>query len=140
MVGCLDNIQVVLDDKHGIAGIPQSVQDIQELLDVGEVQTGRGFIQDVQRSPGAPPGKLPAELDPLRLPPGERCGRLGVLEERLDAVCGAGTIERIASGCGRKARTAPFGRGAFPGGSRVSIPAPAASLPSAHGPAWKTIA
>ena len=47
MVGRLDHIQVMLNDEHSIAGIPQSVQDIQKLLDVREVEARRGLVQDV---------------------------------------------------------------------------------------------
>ena len=43
-VACLDDLQVVLDHQDGVAGIGQAVQDMKELADVVEVQSGRRFI------------------------------------------------------------------------------------------------
>src|SRR5262245_53106592 len=51
-----------------------------EALDVGEVQTGRGLVQDVE---GTPPGflrQLVGELDALRFAAGERVARLAERE------------------------------------------------------------
>ena len=53
-VGALDHVHVVLDDDDGVAGIGQPCQDTNQPVHVGEVQSCRGLIQDVQRLPGGP--------------------------------------------------------------------------------------
>ena len=59
-----------LDHNHGVASVPQPVQDLQELLDVVEVQPGRRLVQYVQRRTGVALGQLLGEFDPLRFAPG----------------------------------------------------------------------
>ena len=49
-VGGLDHVQVVFDDHHRVATIPQSVQHSQELLDIAKMQSRGGFVEDVQSS------------------------------------------------------------------------------------------
>jgi len=44
-VGRLDDLQIVLDYEDGVAGIGQAVQDVQELSDVMEVQSGGRLVQ-----------------------------------------------------------------------------------------------
>jgi hypothetical protein len=44
-VGCLDDLQVVLDHDDCVAGIGQAVQDMKELADVVEVQPSGRFVQ-----------------------------------------------------------------------------------------------
>src|ERR1700735_2232985 len=46
-VGGLDDVEVVLDDDDGVAGLDQAGQHAQELADVVEVQAGGGLVQDV---------------------------------------------------------------------------------------------
>ena len=45
----LDHIQIVLDDEHGIAGLDESVQHVEQLADVFKVQPGRRLVQNIKR-------------------------------------------------------------------------------------------
>ena len=51
-VGIFDNIEVVLDDDHAVAGVDQGVQHVQQLVDIGHVQAGGRFVEDVERLAG----------------------------------------------------------------------------------------
>ncbi len=68
-----DHIQVVFDNQHGIAGFDESVQDIQQHLDIGKVETRGRFVQEVQRLAGTAFDQFACQLDPLRFAAGE-CG------------------------------------------------------------------
>src|SRR6267143_1305385 len=67
VIGGLEYVEVVLDDDHGVPGIDQAMQNIQQPLDVGEVQAGGRFIEDIEGLPRITPAELFGELDPLRL-------------------------------------------------------------------------
>src|SRR5687767_2036834 len=79
-VGGLHDVEVVLDDDHGVARFDQAVQHLEQLLDVGEVQPGRRLVEDVERLAGGAPRQLRRELHPLRLSPRERRGRLAEMD------------------------------------------------------------
>lgn len=66
-VGRLDDFQVVLDDDHGIAGVGQLVQHLEQLRHVVEMQSRGRLVEDVQRAPRRPPRQLLRQLDALRL-------------------------------------------------------------------------
>ena len=51
-VGGLDNLKVVLDDQHGVAGLDKSVQNLEQQLDVGEMEPGRRLVEEIQRASG----------------------------------------------------------------------------------------
>src|SRR5690606_39751666 len=57
-VGGLDHVQVVLDHHHRVAVVAQPVQHGQQVLDVMEVQAGRGLVEDVQGAAGVAPAQL----------------------------------------------------------------------------------
>ena len=67
IVCCFDDIQIMLDDHHRIAGIHQRLKHLDELVYIRCVQTGSRFIQDVDGSAGRSFGKLGRQFDPLRL-------------------------------------------------------------------------
>ena len=48
-VGLGHDVQIVFDHHHGVAGVDQPVQHVDEFLHVGHVQSHRGFIEHVQR-------------------------------------------------------------------------------------------
>ena len=48
-VGLGDDVEVVLDDHHGVAGVDQPVQHADQLLDVGHVQADGGLVEHVER-------------------------------------------------------------------------------------------
>ena len=70
-VGGLDDIEVVLDDDHGVALVAQAVQYFQELRDVMEVQAGGRLVQDVERPAGRALRKLLGQFDALCLATGK---------------------------------------------------------------------
>ena len=78
----LDHVEVVLDHEHGVAPVDQPLENLEQLLDVGEVRAGRRLVEDVERLAGRDLGELFRQLHALRLAAGER--RRGLAE--LDVV------------------------------------------------------
>src|SRR5262249_33279294 len=76
IVGSFDALQMVLDDQHRVTALHQTGQYLEQALDIGKVQAGRGFIQNEQGTTRAAPTELTAELDALRLTTRQRRGRL----------------------------------------------------------------
>src|SRR5207244_257734 len=58
----------------------KSVQDLQKLLDVVEMQAGGRFVEDIESLPGALAAKFPGELDALGLAARKRGGWLAELD------------------------------------------------------------
>ncbi len=75
-VGRLDDVQIVLDDQDRVAAIGQTMQHAEQQFDIGEVQPGGRFVEDVQRPPGRLAAQFPRQLDPLGLAARERGRRL----------------------------------------------------------------
>ena len=50
-VGPLHDVEVVLDDEDGIAGVDEPLENDEELADVGHVEPRRRLVEDVERSP-----------------------------------------------------------------------------------------
>ena len=75
-VGFLDDVEVVLDGDDGVAAVDQAVQDVDQLLDVGEVQAGGRLVEDVERRAARFLAELVGELDALRFAAGERVAAL----------------------------------------------------------------
>src|SRR5205823_5140954 len=89
-VGLFDDVEMVLDDEHGVAKIDQALKYIEELSNVVEVQAGCRFIQNVERAPGLALGKFTGQFDALGFAAGERCGGLtegNVAKADLDERC-----------------------------------------------------
>ncbi len=66
----------MFDDDNRIAALRKSSEDRDELVDIREMQAGRGFIENIDRPPGAPARELGRELDALSLAAGELRRRL----------------------------------------------------------------
>lgn len=64
-VGALDDIKVVLDYDYSVAVITQSIENVEQLLDVMEVEAGSWFVEDIERGAGISPGEFLGQLDPL---------------------------------------------------------------------------
>jgi hypothetical protein len=60
-------LEVVLDHDDSVACVDQAAEDLQELVDVGEVQTCGGLVEDVDGAAGGALDQLFGELDPLGL-------------------------------------------------------------------------
>src|SRR5581483_10593886 len=71
-VGGLDDIEVVLDDEHGVALVDETAQDGQKFADVLEMQACRGLVEDVDRVGRGLLGQLAGQLHTLRLATGQR--------------------------------------------------------------------
>ena len=56
---CAHHGLVVLDDDDGLTGIDESIEQAEQLLDVGQVQSGGRLVEDVHAAPSHP-GGLPA--------------------------------------------------------------------------------
>ena len=52
MISGFDHIQIVFDDQYRIAGPYQLLQHLDELVNICGMQTGGGFIQHVNGTPG----------------------------------------------------------------------------------------
>ena len=75
-VGRLDDIQVVLNDQDGGSGPHQAAKGPQQLVDIIEMQTGGGFVEQVERILAHLAGQVKGQLDPLGFPARERGGGL----------------------------------------------------------------
>src|SRR5437588_322278 len=71
-IGRLDHIEVVLDHDHAVARVDESLEHVQQPLDIGEVQTRGRLVEDVERSPGRHLRQLGGELHTLSLAAGQR--------------------------------------------------------------------
>ena len=49
MVGTLDDLHVVLDDQDGMATFDESVERLQQTVDIMEVQTRGRLVEDEER-------------------------------------------------------------------------------------------
>ena len=76
MVGALDDVQVVLDDEHGVAGIHQALEHLQQLAHVLEMQARGGLVQDVEGLAALALLQLAGQLHALGLAARERRGGL----------------------------------------------------------------
>ena len=66
----LHDVELMLDNQHGVALIHELVQDAEQQAYVLEVKTGSGFVQNVERPACAPLGELRRQLDALGLAAG----------------------------------------------------------------------
>ena len=72
----LDHIEVVLDDDDRIALVAQSVQHVQQLTNVLEVQSRGGLVENVKRLASVALGKFARQFDALSLAAGKGGGAL----------------------------------------------------------------
>jgi hypothetical protein len=62
-----DQVELVLDGDHGVAIVNELVENGDQLLDIGEVQTTCRLIEDIEGGFSRGLGQVPGELDSLRL-------------------------------------------------------------------------
>lgn len=74
----LDDVQIVFNDDDGVAMVAQPVEHAEQLFNIVEVQTGGGFVKDVERIAGVAFGQFAGQFDSLGLAAGQ--GR-GILAE-----------------------------------------------------------
>jgi hypothetical protein len=70
----------VFDDEDRVAGIDEAVEDVEEVSDVVEVESGGGLVEDVECSAGGSFYELAGELDALGFAAGEGVAGLSELE------------------------------------------------------------
>ena len=68
-VGGFHHVQVVLNDHDGVACFFQTLQNLQQLFDVMEVQARSGFVQDVECRSRVPAGQPLASFTRWASPP-----------------------------------------------------------------------
>ena len=67
-VRALNDIEMMFDHEDRVSGIHQPLQTIQQALNIGQMQPGRGFIENVQIMPAAAHlAQLGREFDALGL-------------------------------------------------------------------------
>ena len=66
----------MLDNHYRVAFAFQTTYDFQQQGDVGEVQAGGGFVENVKRSAGVAFGEFQGEFDALGFTAGEGGGGL----------------------------------------------------------------
>ena len=67
----------MLDHHDGVAEVGQSVENREQALDVGEMQTRGRLVEDVKRATGRGATELGGQLDPLGFAAGERACSTG---------------------------------------------------------------
>src|ERR1700694_4390946 len=75
-VGLLDDVEMVLDDEHGVAEIDEALENIEEFSNIVEMEAGGGLVEDVERAAGLALRELAGQLDALRFAAGKSCGGL----------------------------------------------------------------
>src|SRR6476660_1827470 len=53
-IGIPDHVQVVLDHEDRVPRFDETIEDIEQALHVGKMQSGRRLVKDVQRAPSRP--------------------------------------------------------------------------------------
>jgi len=66
-----DDVEVVLDDEHRMAGINEAMQHVDQLFHVRHVQAHCGLVEHVERAHAARLGELAHQLYPLCFATGE---------------------------------------------------------------------
>ena len=103
-VGRGDDIEVVLDDQHAVAGVAQAEERGHQALDIAEMQAGGRFVEEVERVRCLRAGEFDGELEPLRLAAGERVGGLAELQVAEAEFLEDGEDVRGVSGSAGKTR------------------------------------
>lgn len=74
VVGVGDDVEVVFDGDDGIPFLDEAVQDVEELGDVGEMESGRRFVQNIEGFRSRTFREVERELDALGFASGKgRC-------------------------------------------------------------------
>lgn len=71
-----DNVEVMFDNNHGVSLFDQGMENFEQFVDVFKMQSGRGFVQNVQRFAGGSFGQFFRQFDTLGFAAGKRGGGL----------------------------------------------------------------
>ena len=106
-IGVLDQIEVVLDQYDGIAGVHKPMQHVHELRAVVERKPGSRLIEYVERAARRPFRQFGRQLDSLGLAAAQRRCRLAEpdvaeadVDQRIQLVANAGDVLEQARGLG----------------------------------------
>src|SRR6516162_11083138 len=66
-IGGLDDLEIVLDDQHRVAGLDQRVQYLEKLPYIVEMQPRRRLVENIEGAAGSPPRQFLGELNALSL-------------------------------------------------------------------------
>ena len=80
-VGGLDDVEIVFDQKHGSAALDQFSKGRKQLLNIIEMQPGRGFVEDIKDARIFLASKMRGKFQPLCFSPGKR--RSGLPEAQI---------------------------------------------------------
>ncbi len=78
-IGGFDDVEVMLDDDHGIAAIDELAKDFEQTADVVGVEASGWFVEDIEGLAGAAASELGGELNTLGFAAGESGGGLAEL-------------------------------------------------------------
>ena len=74
VIRSLYDVEIVLDDDHGVAPVRQCLEYADQLADIVEMEARGRLVEDVERPPGVTFRELARKLDALRLTAGQgRC-------------------------------------------------------------------
>ena len=76
VIGALDDIEVVFDDKHCISLVDQPLKQLDQLAHIRQVESRGGFIEKVEGPSGGSLGEFSRELDTLGFSAGQSGGGL----------------------------------------------------------------
>ena len=113
-VGRGDDVELVLDHHDGVAQVGQSVEDLEQAVDVGEMQAGGRLVEDIKR-PGRSAGRPSSAASLMRWasPPESVRARLAERQvsqpdvvQRIEALRALAAPRRRAAGSRRRASPA----------------------------------
>ena len=79
-IRALDHLEIVLDHDERVTGVAQFHQHLQQFFDIGEMQAGRRFVQNVNGATGRLLRQFGREFHPLRFAAGKRRAGLAELQ------------------------------------------------------------
>jgi len=79
-VCCFDDVGVVFDDDDSVSLFDEAVEDREEHLDVFEMETGCGLVENVESFSRRDLGELGGEFHSLGFSAGKGCGRLAQMD------------------------------------------------------------
>jgi hypothetical protein len=103
-VGLGNDVEVVFDDDHGVAGVNKAVEEVEEAGDIVAVEADAGFFEEVEGFAGVGAGEFGDEFEALGFAAGEGGGALakgevaeaGVAQEAEGAMKGGVGGEEVA--------------------------------------------
>lgn len=79
-IGGFDDVEVMLDDDHGVAAVDEFTKDFEQTADIVGVEAGGRLVEDIEGLAGTAASELSGELDALGFAAGEGGGRLAELD------------------------------------------------------------